>query len=218
MIVPLLLVAIALIAYSFGSVSSVNLSSNLYFHWNIAKEFPRDNDGITRFMNAYGAKGVTVLLGFELLRTVIPMIAGGLLLGIVDHADIGRAFAMFCVLLGTVFPAMYRFKGETSLVAFFVCLAFIDFVAAIIAALAFAAVYYLTHYISLGAVAAAVVTCLASVLIVDESLVRRLLLFSAILIVIEHRKSLTRIIRGEEPELLLRRDVGYIFDGDGENN
>ena len=216
MIVPILLVPIAVISYYLGSVSTVNFTSNIYFHYNIAREFPRNNDGITRFMNAYRIKGVLVLAITEVLKTLVPVLLSGLVFGkVTGYAEVGYAFSMFCVLLGTVFPIMYRFKGEVSILAFFVSLFCINGRIAVFTIIAFAVVYYLSHHISLGAVSAAAVMCLASVLLVDDALVRRLLLFTAILIVIEHRKSLTRIIRGEEPGFVYRRDVGYIFDESG---
>ena len=106
-----LLSVTALVAYFFGSISTVNLTSNLIFHRDIKKEYPLDNLGITRFVKDFGVKGLAKFLGVEAAKALIPLILGGILLGIVDHADIGRAFAMFCMALGIVFPIMYRFKG-----------------------------------------------------------------------------------------------------------
>lgn len=45
---PLLLAVTAIIAYSFGSLSTPILSSHIYFHENVLN-YSRDNAGITRF-------------------------------------------------------------------------------------------------------------------------------------------------------------------------
>ena len=88
-----LLCVVALISYSFGSLSTSILTSHIYFHENILN-YSRDNVGITRFMKHHGWKGVAVLLIVEALKVIIPVLIGGLLMLIVDHADVGYAFAL----------------------------------------------------------------------------------------------------------------------------
>lgn len=210
--IPVLLTVIALISYFCGSVSTVNLTSNLYFHRNILKDYPRDNDGITRFIKDYGIKGAVVLFGTEAVKVAVPVILGGLLMGITDHSDVGRAFAMFCILLGTVFPIMYDFKGETSFVAFCVCILFVSTGTAFIMLIVFLAVYFLTHYVSLSSLAAAAAMCVGSVMMVDSDIVRRIMLFMAILIFVEYRQSIVRLARGKEEKFVYQKDISYMFD------
>ena len=140
-----LLSVTALVAYFFGSISTVNLTSNLIFHRDIKKEYPLDNLGITRFVKDFGIKGLAKFLGVEAAKALIPLILGGILLGIVGHADIGRAFAMFCMALGIVFPIMYRFKGSTTILAVGLGAFFIGSGVGFATLVVFLAVYFATR-------------------------------------------------------------------------
>lgn len=209
-----LLTLTAMIAYSFGCVSSVNLTSNLYFHCDIRKNYPRNNEGITRFMRKFGLKGAVVLMGTEILRILIPLLIGGLLISIKGHADVGYAFAMFCVVLGTVFPVIYEFKGETSFVAVAVSVLFIDMGVAFAMLVTFGVVYYFTRYISLSSLAAVIMMCFVAVMTVNTDLVRYLVFLTAIIVVIENRSNIKMLIKGKASKFTYKKDLSYMFDED----
>lgn len=209
-----LLTLTAMIAYSFGCVSSVNLTSNLYFHCDIRKNYPRNNEGITRFMRKFGLKGAVVLMGTEILRILIPLLIGGLLISIKGHADVGYAFAMFCVVLGTVFPVIYEFKGETSFVAVAVSVLFIDMGVAFAMLVTFGVVYYFTRYISLSSLAAVIMMCFVAVMTVNTDLVRYLVFLTALIVIIENRSNIKMLIKGKANKFTYKKDLSYMFDED----
>lgn len=210
--IPAMLSVTALIAYFFGSVSTVNLCSNLIFHCNIAKEYPRNNEGITRFRRRYGVKGTIAVFGIEILKTIIPVLIGGLLMNIAGYAEVGYVFAMFCVVLGTVFPIIYEFKGETSLVAIASAMIIIKPGVAIIAGGAFVVVYLVSRYVSLSAVAGAVLMWFLSIITLEYGESRKLMFLVMLIVIIENRKSLVRIIKHKEEKFVLKKDVSYLFD------
>ena len=209
----LLLAVTAIIAYSFGSLSSPILSSHIYFHENILN-YSRDNAGITRFLKHHGRKGIAVLCLIEIIKTVIPVLIGGLLLLIVDHAQIGFAFALFCVILGTNFPILYNFRGEHSLLAMAVGCFFVSSEVAFAGIVTFAVVYIITHYISLSALIGTFIMFLVTMMSVDDTVVRSVLLLTYLLVVIEYRKSIPRLLRKKEKKFRYKEDVTYMFDDD----
>ena len=75
-----------------------------------------------------------------------------------------------------------------------------------------ALVTWFGRYLSLGAVAAAAVAMMVSVLVVDGDLVLRLLAFSAGLILFKHIPALIRIIQGREFRFSLEEDITYKLD------
>ena len=213
--IPVMLTLTALIAYFIGSISTVNLTSHLYFKCNVAKKYPRDNEGITRFRMEQGVKGTAVLFGTEILKMLIPVLLGGLLMNMTGHADVGFAFAMFAAALGTVFPIIYEFKGETCLVAVMAALFVIRPGIAIISLIMFGVVFFTMHYVSLSAFAGAVTMWFVSILTIDSDIVRRLILLTAILIIIENRRGLIKLLRGKGEKFILRKDLSYMFDENG---
>ena len=207
-----LLSVTAIVAYFFGSISTVNLSSNLIFHCDIKKEYPLDNLGITRFVKDFGVKGLAKFLGLEAAKALIPLILGGVLLGIVDHADIGQAFAMFCMVLGIVFPIMYRFKGSTTILAVGLGAFFIGSGVGFATLVVFLAVYFATRYVSLAKLAATLMMCLVTLMMIDAPFVKYLVLLTALVVFIENRHGIVRLIKGKEKKFRYRKDISYMFD------
>ena len=207
-----LLSVTALVAYFFGSVSTVNLTSNLIFKRDIKKEYPFDNLGITRFVKDFGKGGLAKFLGIEAAKALIPLILGGILLGIVDHADVGHAFAMFCMTLGTVFPIMYRFKGSTSILVVGLGAFFVASGVGFATLLVFLIVYFATHYISLAKLTATIMMCLAAFMMVDTPFVKYLVLLTALVVFIENRHAIVRLLKGKEKKFRYRKDISYMFD------
>ena len=207
-----LLSVTAIVAYFFGSISTVNLSSNLIFHCDIKNEYPLDNLGITRFVKDFGVKGLAKFLGLAAAKALIPLILGGVLLGIVDHADIGQAFAMFCMVLGIVFPIMYRFKGSTTILAVGLGTFFIGSGVGFATLVVFLAVYFATRYVSLAKLAATLMMCLATFMMIDTPFVKYLVLLTALVVFIENRHAIVRLVKGKEKKFRYRKDISYMFD------
>ena len=69
-----------------------------------------------------------------------------------------------------------------------------------------------TRYLSLGAIAGALVYATVSVLAVDDALVLRLALFTVGLVLLRHIPAMIRLVRREEPRLSLKEDITYKLD------
>ena len=210
---PLLLAVTALIAYSFGSLSTPILSSHIYFHENILN-YSRDNAGITRLLKRHGWKGAGVIVLIEALKVIIPVLLGSLLLLIVDRSAVGSAFALFCVVLGTNFPILYRFHGEHSLLAVAIGTFFVSSEVAFAGIIVFVIVYLISRYISLSSLTAMAAMCLVSVMSVDDTIVRNIYLLTGLLVLIEYRGSISRLIKHKEKKFRYKEDVTYMFDDD----
>lgn len=208
-----LLVIIAVIAYTMGSVSTPNVTSHLIFHENIQK-YSRDNVGITRFLMRHGRSGLIKLILAELIKTAIPVLLGGLLMLIVGHAQIGYAFALFCVVLGTNFPIMYDFRGEHSLLAVLMGTFFISSEVAFAGVFVFVVTYILSRYISLSAMLASVFMFIVAVMSIDDTIVVNVFGLTNLLVFIEYRKSIPRLIKRKEPKFRYKQDVSFMFDED----
>ena len=201
-----LLVIIAVIAYTMGSISTPNVTSHLIFHENIQK-YSRDNVGITRFMMRHGRGGLVKLILAELIKTAILML-------IVGHAQIGYAFALFCVVLGTNFPIMYDFRGEHSLLALMMGTFFVSSEVAIAGIFVFVVMYFVSRYISVSAMLASLLMFVVAVMSVDDSLVVCIFGFTNLLVIVEYRKSIIRLFKHKEPKFRYKQDVSFMFDDD----
>ena len=69
-----------------------------------------------------------------------------------------------------------------------------------------------SRYISLGVFSGAAICAVVAVLLVDDSLLMRLIMFSAALVLIKHIPALIRILRRSEPRLGFAKDITYKLD------
>lgn len=207
----LLLLIVAAIAYFFGSVSTVVIASNYVFHRNLYR-LGRGNAFISNFRRVYGGKGIVKLLLVELVRDIVPILIGGLLLGFKGHAEVGRAFAGFCLVIGRLYSVFYDMKGSSATFCIVVMGLFIDSSAGIAAGVMAAAVTLLSRYVSIGAVVGAVTLAITSALVVEDNLIIRLAIYTAIIVVFKHLPAISRVMNGKEERLSFKEDLTYKLD------
>ena len=207
----LLLLPTALVAYVFGSMDTMVLASNFVFRQNL-RRLGEGNRWLSNFRRIYGIPGFIKLALVEVIKDLLPILIGGWLLGIKGHTDVGRAFACFCLVLGRLYPVFYGFKGSHAGIALVVGAFTLNSSVGGAALVVLAQVTWFGRYLSLGAVAAAAVAMMVSVLVVDGDLVLRLLVFSAGLILFKHIPALIRIVQGREFRFSLEEDITYKLD------
>ena len=207
----LLLGLTAIVAYLFGSMDTMVLASNFVFHRNLMR-LGDHTRFISNFRRLFGFGGFFKLLAVELVKDLVPILVGSLLLGIRGHADVGRAFAGFVLVLGRLFPVFYGFRGSHASVAMIVAAFMAGNSVGAAAMIVTAGVIALTRYLSLGTAAGAVVYMMVSVLAVDDSLLLRLALMTAGLVLLRHIPAMIRLVRRTEPRLSLKEDITYKLD------
>ena len=212
MVYWLLLLPTALISYLLGSMSTLVLASNFVFRYNL-RRLGKGNDWLTNFRRVYGLKGALALLLIEAIKDILPIIIGGVLLGLKGHAEVGRAFAGFCVVMGRLWPVYYRLKGSHAIMPLIVTALFADKSLGIVLVIVVIAVLAVTKYISLSAIASALVGMAASFLILEDRLCIWLLLFTGLAVLARHLTAVKRITDGTEMKIDLGKiDLTYKFD------
>ena len=208
----LLLIITAVLAYGFGSLNTLTIAS-LYVYKKNLRKLGKGNVWLSNFRRIYGLGGLLVILLVELVKDILPIVIGGLLLGIKGHADVGRVFAGFCVIVGRQWPLFYDLKGGFATVAIIVTAFFIDISVGIAALAAAALLIWLTKYITLGSFAAAAVTLVTALLVVEQRLLLYLALAVLLVVLARSIPCIIRIFRGTETKLSLEKDLSYKFDG-----
>ena len=207
----LLLGLTAIIAYLFGSMDTMVLASNFVFRRNLMR-LGDHNSWLSNFYRLYGIAGFLKLLVVELIKDTIPILIGSLLLSIRGHADVGRSFAGFVLVLGRLWPVFYGFRGSHAAAAMIAAAFMAGTSVGAAAMVVTVGVIAVTRYLSLGTVGGAVVYVMVSVLAVDDSLLLRLALFTAALVLLRHIPAMIRLARRTEPRLSLEKDITYKLD------
>ncbi len=207
----ILLLLIAFIAYNFGSISTLSIAGLWVFHRDLHR-IGKKRMFVSNFRRLFGYKGFLKLLGVELVRDFIPILLGGLLLRIKDYGVIGMAFAGFCLVLGRLFPVYNRFRGSTASICLICMMLCVNISIGLSALVATAAVAWFSRYLSLAALAGALVSALVTVLVVDDRLLMVLCLLTIMLVLVRNFPALKRIANHQEMRLSLEEDISYKFD------
>ena len=201
----------AVIGYFFGSLSTMLIASRLVFRTNL-RRLGRGSLWLSNFRRVYGVKGFVKLALVELVKDAVPVIIGGVLFSSGGNAEVGRALAAFCLVLGRMYPSAYGFRGSYATAAICFGAMFVSFSAGAMALAVCVVVTWATRYLSLGTLAAGVVTAVAGVLVLDSPLAVRLFLFIAVLALIRTLGPISRISSGKEERLNFSMDSSYKFD------
>ncbi len=207
----ILLLITAFIAYNFGSVSTLSIASVFVFHRDLHR-IGKKRMFISNFRRLFGYKGFAKLLLVELIRDFVPVLLGGLLLRFKGHADIGMAFAGFCLVLGRLFPVYNRFRGSYATICLAVTMLCADLSLGAATIIVAALVTWFSRYLSLGAIAGALASILVAVLVVDDRLLTMLLVLTAAIVLLKNFPAIRRISQKTEMRLSLEEDISYKFD------
>ncbi len=201
----------AVIAYGAGSLSTLVIASNFIFRTNL-RRLGRGSLWLSNFRRVYGVKGFLKLGLVELLKDALPVMIGGWLFSSGGNADVGRALAAFCLVLGRMYPSVYGFRGSYASAAIGVGAMFVSFPVGAMALLICALVTWATRYIALGTLAGAIALAIGGVLVMDNALAVRLFLFIGALALIRTAGAISRIAAGKEERLNFKTDISYKFD------
>ena len=207
----LLLLPTAVIAYAMGSLDTMVLASNFVFRRSL-RRLGKGSVWLSNFRRVYGVGGFVRLFLVELVKDAIPILIGGLLLGFKDHAVAGRAVAGFCLVLGRLYPVFYGFKGSHASLCLCAAAFGLDVSVGGATLVMVAVVTLLGRYLSLGAIAGAATLAVVSIMVLDDTLLIRLAIFTAALALIKHLPALARLLSGKEERLSTEEDLTYKLD------
>ena len=201
----------AIIAYLFGSLNTQVIASNFVFRTNL-RRLGKGSAWLSNFRRVYGVGGLIKLALIELVKDAVPVIIGGRLFASSGNAEVGRALAAFCLVLGRMYPSIYGFRGSYATAAVAIGALLMNF--SVGAAVLFVSVLitWATRYLALGTLAGGIVLAVAGVLVIDNTLAVRLCFFIGVLVLIRMAPALSRIAARKEDRLSLEKDISYKFD------
>ncbi|MBQ2617987.1 MAG: glycerol-3-phosphate 1-O-acyltransferase PlsY [Oscillospiraceae bacterium] len=202
----LLLVLSAAIAYGLGGINGAIVASWMTQHKDV-RNYGSGNAGLTNYYRTFGAVGVALVIGIDIVKGVVAVLLGGALLGIVGQPTVGKLFAGFCLVLGHMYPAFHRFKGGKGVLCAAVVAFVLDWRIGLSLIGLFALVVLLTRYVSLGSILAALTFPVLVWAFGYTALDGLLVLLTALLIVVKHGENIQRLLRGTESKLKWKKSA-----------
>jgi len=203
-----------ILAYLFGSIPSALIISRKFFGVDI-RDYGSGNMGATNTFRVLGSKYGTVVMILDILKgafavalyNFLPYYYG-------SDAELQRTNFMIglglAAVVGHIFPIFANFKGGKGVATLFGMILAVQPVVALSCVGVFLLVLFLTRYVSLSSILAALFLPISVLWIWNEHevLYRIFALIVAALVVLTHQKNIGRILRGVESRvpILKHRD------------
>lgn len=194
-----------LIAYLIGSIPTALLVSKKFFGIDI-RDYGSGNMGATNTFRVLGSKYGTMVMVFDILKGMAAVALYNFLPFYINHG-LERTNLMLglglAAVAGHIFPIFAGFKGGKGVATLLGMVLAIQPVIAVSCIGIFVLVLYLTRYVSLSSILAAVALpiCVLWIWNEDEILYRVFALIVAILVVFTHQKNIGRLLRGVESRI-----------------
>jgi len=194
-----------LIAYLIGSIPTALIISRKLFDIDI-RDYGSGNMGATNTFRVLGSKYGTIVMVIDILKGVIasslytflPFYSGNEL----ERTNFIIGLGMAAV-IGHIFPIFAGFKGGKGVATLFGMVLALQPVVAGACVAVFLVVLYLTRYVSLSSILAALMlpVCVLWIWNEHEVLYRVFTLLVALLVIFTHQKNIGRILRGVESRI-----------------
>jgi len=198
-----------LLAYLLGSIPTAVWTGQLFYGIDV-REHGSGNAGATNTFRVLGAKaGVPVLL-FDILKGFIAVQFATFCAASPLDSNSFVTFQLMlgvAALLGHIFPVYVGFRGGKGIATLLGVMIAVHYEAALTACGVFLLVFFITRYVSLSSMLAAV--CFPAILVwAFHTTTPSLIIFSlfiAIMVLITHQKNIERLLRNEESKANLNK-------------
>ena len=202
-----LIVILAIVAYLLGSIPSSVWIGKAYCGVDV-RDYGSGNAGATNTFRVLGKQIGVIVLFMDILKGVtaasLVHYLGFVSQGTEQFINLQLLFGLLAV-VGHIFPVFENFKGGKGIATLFGMLIGIHYVLALACVGLFIVVLLLTKYVSLSSILAAIAFPILTIFVFkrDEPLLIAFGIAAAVLVVLTHKKNITRLLNGEESKAKL---------------
>ncbi len=163
------------------------------------RNFGSGNTGATNVFRVAGKVPAFLTLLIDVVKGLTTVLISMQMIpdNIYFHSAVGLA-----AILGHTWTPFLRFKGGKGVATSLGVFSALIPIPALITVICFAVAFALTRIVSVSSLAAAVGMCVSTALLSRSNFYTGLVLTTAVLIFILHRKNIERLLKGEEPKII----------------
>jgi len=185
------------IGYLLGSISTGVVISKMFAKTDIRKQ-GSGNAGTTNMLRILGRKAALFTFIGDMLKGIIAVFIGKGLIG----GELGGLLGVVGAVLGHYYPLYFGFKGGKGIATSFGSLLFVFPIQALLAFSVFLILVYVTHYVSVGSVAAAaVLPLLVLITHFDQPVLWIITACTGASVIWRHRANIKRLMNHTESKL-----------------
>ena len=194
-----------IISYCIGSIPTALIVSKRFFGIDI-RDYGSGNMGATNTFRVLGSRYGTIVMIFDMLKGMTAVMLYNFL-PYYFHNELERTNFMIglglAAVIGHIFPIFAGFRGGKGVATLFGMIMAVQPVIAVSCVGVFVLVLYLTRYISLSSILAALALpiCVLWIWNEHEIMYRAFTLLVAALVIFTHQKNIGRILRGVESRM-----------------
>jgi len=191
------IVLVIVIGYLLGSISTGVVLSRLFAKTDIRTQ-GSGNAGTTNMLRIMGRKMALFTFIGDMLKGIIAVFIGKWLIG----GELGGLLGVVGAVLGHYYPLYFGFKGGKGIATSFGSLLFVFPIQALLAFSVFLILVYVTHYVSVGSVAAAaVLPLLVLITRFDQPVLWIITACTGASVIWRHRANIKRLMNHTESKL-----------------
>lgn len=195
---------VALVSYLFGCFNGSILVSKYVLH-NDIRNHGSGNAGLTNFYRVFGGGLTVVVILSDVFKAVFAVLIGAAAFRGLGDPLAGKYLAALFVLLGHMFPFVFRFRGGKGILSGGTVVVMLDWRIALAALGVFILLAAATKWVSLGSIAAGIVFPISTWAVYRTFSYTILSIIIAALLLWKHRGNMIRLIKGTESKFTLRK-------------
>lgn len=207
----LLFLVLSIIAYLLGSVCSAVIVCKL-FSLPDPRVTGSRNPGATNVLRIAGKKYAAIVLFFDLLKGLIPV----LIAKVLGAGPATLGFVCFFAVMGHSFPIFFNFQGGKGVATAIGAYIGLNWFLGLLVVAVWCVIANFTRYASLASIIAVTTAPFFSLFLINGVFISAPLFFITLFVIFKHRENITRLIDGEEPKIELAHNLGEeltaIFD------
>ena len=199
----MMIVLMLILSYLIGAIPNGYVIGKLFFKKDI-RQFGSGNTGATNSFRVLGKPAGFIVTFLDIFKGFITVFfplwfsvhAQGPISTFFTHGLIVGIFAI----IGHVYPIYLKFKGGKAVATSAGVVLGVNPILLLILAVIFFGILYLTKYVSLSSIIAAI-SCVIGSLIIHDYILFGMSAFVSIILIFRHRSNIIRIFKGEEPKI-----------------
>lgn len=199
----MMIVLMLILSYLIGAIPNGYVIGKVFFKKDI-REFGSGNTGATNSFRVLGKPAGFIVTFLDIFKGFITVFfplwfsvhAQGPISTFFTHGLIVGIFAI----IGHVYPIYLKFKGGKAVATSTGVVLGVNPILLLILAVIFFGILYLTKYVSLSSIIAAI-SCVIGSLIIHDYILFGMSAFVSIILIFRHRSNIVRIFKGEEPKI-----------------
>ena len=192
-----------ILSYLIGAIPNGYVIGKVFFFF-VIREFGSGNTGATNSFRVLGKPAGFIVTFLDIFKGFITVFfplwfsvhAQGPISTFFTHGLIVGIFAI----IGHVYPIYLKFKGGKAVATSAGVVLGVNPILLLILAVIFFGILYLTKYVSLSSIIAAI-SCVIGSLIIHDYILFGMSAFVSIILIFRHRSNIVRIFKGEEPKI-----------------